>query len=277
MSIIDAIIMGIIQGLTEFLPVSSSGHLAIFSAILPSLQQNDMLLNVLLHFGTLVAVCAAFYKEVIAVVLEFFRAVGDIFTGKFSFKNMSGERRMLIMIIVATLPLFAVLPIKDAISSLGNSLIAVGIALLVTSLLLFVSDRIVTGTKGRENISYSNALVVGITQAVATIPGISRSGSTITAGLACGFSRELAFSFAFVMSIPAVFGANVLELYDVIKGDAVLAAPVYVYIAGVVAAMVTGYLSIFLLKWILKKEKFTVFSIYCAIAGIAAIALDIFN
>ncbi len=276
MSLIDAIILGAIQGLTEFLPVSSSGHLAIFSAFLPSLKQNDMLLNVLLHFGTLIAVFIAFYKDISAVVLEFFRSIGDIFTGRFSFNNMSAERRMLVMIVVSTIPLFAVLPIKDAVESLADSLIAVGIALLITSLMLYVSDRIVKGAKTKGDVTYTDAVIVGISQAFATVPGISRSGSTITAGLACGFGKELAFSFAFIMSLPAVLGANVLELYDVVSGSTELTAPVYVYAAGVVAAAVTGYLSIRFLKWILNRDKFTVFSIYCAVAGIAAIALDIF-
>jgi len=272
MTIIDGIIMGIVQGLTEFLPVSSSGHLVLFSNILGINDpgQSNLLFDALLHLGTLIAVIIAFYKDVIDLIKEFFLVIKDIFTGKFTLKNMTPYRRFLIMIIVSLFPLIFIYPLKDKVETLFSSVLFVGIALLITSVMLYICDKLVIGKKDMSNTSYSNALTVGIFQAVAVAPGISRSGSTITGGLICGFSKEYAFKFSFIMSLPTILAANVLTFKDALE-EGVKDVNVVPYIAGVITAAVVGYFSIVLLKYILTKNRFRIFSYYCLAVGLIAI------
>jgi undecaprenyl-diphosphatase len=268
--------MGAVQGLTEFLPVSSSGHLVIFSNLfhLQDPTSSDAMFDILLHLGTLFAVVIDFWKDIIGLIKEFFSVIADIFRGKFTFKRMSPYRRFLFMIIVATLPLFLILPFKDGIESLFNNLTFVGGALMFTGVLLWLSDKVVRGGKTMENTSVGNALVVGLFQMVATVPGISRSGSTISAGLFCGFSREYAIKFSFIMSLPAIGGACILQLLDAAKSTGSI--PILPYLAGIITAAVTGYAAIRLLNYIMKNDKFKYFAVYCLIVGFAVLLYQLF-
>lgn len=276
MSIFSAIVMGFIQGVTEFLPVSSSGHLVIFSQLfhLQDPTSSDAMFDVLLHLGTLFAVFIAFWKDIVELIKEFFLMLADLLRGKFSWKRMSPYRRFLMMIIIATLPLVAILPLNDKIESLFTNLTFVGGALLFTGVLLWISDKVVRGGKTMENTSAGNALIVGLFQMVATVPGISRSGSTIAGGLFCGFTREYAIKFSFIMSLPAIGGACLLQLLDAVKSTQEI--PFAPYLAGIVTAAAIGYLSIRLLRYIMKKDKFKYFAIYCLIVGAAVLLYQLF-
>lgn len=300
MSIFDAIIQGVVQGLTEFLPVSSSGHLAITQHIM-GVTENNLFFNVMLHIGTLVAVVAFYYKLIWRLIKEFFALVKDIFTGKFTFKNMNNDRTMIFMLVVGLLPLFLLfLPIPgtgmnikdfaEVISGGEEYFIIVGFSLLVTSALLILgnifNNRLIEKAKkngtlsengaGKQKLSVVDALVVGVVQCCAAVlPGLSRSGSTLAAGQMRGVNRQTAFDFTFIMAIPSILAAAVLELSDAMSSPEGIGISIGVVIAGMIAAAVVGYLSIVLFKWLLKTNKMYVFVIYTAVVGLAVIAVSI--
>ncbi|WP_308542455.1 undecaprenyl-diphosphate phosphatase [uncultured Oscillibacter sp.] len=271
MSLLSSILLGFIQGLTEFLPVSSSGHLAIAEHLLGMSGASDIpeFFDVLLHLGTLVAVFVAYWAEVRDMVLEFFRGAKDLAHGTTP-TPIPPARRMILLIIVGTLPLFVVLPIKDLVEGLADNMYFVGGALLVTGCLLFASDRVRKGHKSERSARIQDVLVVGLAQAIATCPGISRSGTTITAGCFVGFDRKFAVRYSFLMSIPAILGANILSLKDAVSAG-IIWADVPVYLVGVVVAAGVGYACIRLLKMIAEKGKFGFFAYYCWAAGVVTL------
>ncbi len=271
MSLLSSILLGFIQGLTEFLPVSSSGHLAIAEHLLGMSGASDIpeFFDVLLHLGTLVAVFVAYWAEVRDMVLEFFRGAKDLAHGTTP-TPIPPARRMILLIIVGTLPLFVVLPIKDFVEGLADNMYFVGGALLVTGCLLFASDRVRKGHKSERSARIQDVLVVGLAQAIATCPGISRSGTTITAGCFVGFDRKFAVRYSFLMSIPAILGANILSLKDAVSAG-IIWADVPVYLVGVVVAAGVGYACIRLLKMIAEKGKFGFFAYYCWAAGVVTL------
>ena len=272
MQYIQSIILGLVQWLTEFLPVSSSGHLAIFKHIFgEEFFTSGITFDIMLHIGTLIAVFAVYYKDIWELILEFFRLVGDIFHGKFEIKTP--YRRMLLMLIVASIPaaVFGLL-VKDFVETVSaDRLWVVGVCLLVTAALLYISDKIAKGTKDAKDLTVSNSLVIGTFQAFAILPGISRSGSTIVGGLFEGFSREFAVKFSFLLSIPAILGAAVLDFKDVLSTGfdmSPLAA-----LLGVVVAAASGFLAIKVLLKLVKNGKFKYFAYYCVAVGIVTLVL----
>ena len=275
MSLLSSILLGFIQGLTEFLPVSSSGHLAIAEHLLGMSGASDIpeFFDVLLHLGTLVAVFVAYWAEVRDMVLEFFRGAKDLAHGTTP-TPIPPARRMILLIIVGTLPLFVVLPIKDFVEGLADNMYFVGGALLVTGCLLFASDRVRKGHKSERSARIQDVLVVGLAQAIATCPGISRSGTTITAGCFVGFDRKFAVRYSFLMSIPAILGANILSLKDAVSAG-IIWADVPVYLVGVVVAAGVGYACIRLLKMIADKGKFGFFAYYCWAMGALTLVLTL--
>lgn len=270
MSLLSSIILGFIQGVAEFLPISSSGHLAIAEQLLGMQGVSDIpeFFDVLLHLGTLVAVFAAYWAEIRELIVEFFSSIGDIAKGR-KLTPLVPARRMILLVIVGTLPLFAVLPIKDFVEGLANNMFFVGGALIFTGCLLFMSDRVRRGRKSEKDASYVDALLVGIAQAVATCPGVSRSGMTITAGCFTGFERSFAVRYSFIMSIPAILGANILSIKDAIGTIDVSAVPVY--LAGMAVSAIVGYACIRLLKMIAASGRFGAFAYYCW--GVGALTL----
>ena len=268
MSVLSAVILGLIQVITEFLPVSSSGHLAIAENLMgmKGVSEIPPFFDVLLHLGTLAAVFVAYWGEIRDMIVEFFRAIGDLIHHR-SPTPVPPARRMVLLVIAGTLPLFAVLPIKDAVQGLADNMYFIGGALIVTGILLFVSDRVRRGRKAEKTATVANALLVGCAQAVATCPGISRSGATITAGCFLGFERSFAVRFSFILSIPAILGANILGLKDALEiGIDVSSVPAY--LIGVAVAAVTGYACIRLLKKIAASGSFGPFAYYCWLAGL---------
>ena len=275
MTVLSSIILGIIQGLAEFLPISSSGHLVIFKTFLPGLEKlaGDMTFDILLHLGTLLAVFIVYRKTICGMVVEFFRMIGQIFSGKFSFEKANKYQYMDIFVIIATLPLLLVVFIDDMIESKMTGLLPVGIMLLVTAGLLFIADHSVGGKKEIRDMTPFQALKIGLFQMIATVPGLSRSGSTISAAINMGFTRETAVEFSFILGIPAVIGANILNLRDIIETgfDASLILP---YAIGIVTAAVFGILAIKLVQYVTKKDRFGWFVYYCAAVGVGTIILS---
>ena len=282
MSILQAIFLGVIQGLTEFLPVSSSGHLAIFQNLfhIGEGTQDLFLFDILLHLGTLIAIFVVYHKDIWKMIVETFGMIGDIFAniGHVIKKEETvkvihtGYRKFVVMVIISTIPtgILGIL-MKDISEAAGKTLIMPGIFLLITAGLLFVADRAPEGNKTPKTSTYLDSIIVGITQGLATLPGISRSGTTITTLLLCGFEKNYAVKYSFIMSIPAVLGACVMEIKDAIGMKFEIS-----YLVGLVVSAVVGYIAIKTMLVVVRKKKYIVFSIYCFIAGLVAIIGNFF-
>ena len=285
MSLLQAIFMGIIQGLTEFLPVSSSGHLAIFKILFGVDTDTGMLFDVLLHLGTLAAICVVYYKDIWKLILDGFGILCDALINVAIFINNkknrehepyrrivnSSYRKFVMLVIVSTIPTGVIGVIGgDAVEMASEILIVPGICLIATAILLFIADRTKDGDKLPKNISYTNAFGIGIAQGIATLPGLSRSGTTITACLLSGFNRNFAVKYSFIMSIPAILGAVVLELKD-FGNMALSGKEIPYYLVGMVIAGLVGYVCIKTMLIVVRKKKFTGFAIYCLIIGAISI------
>lgn len=294
MSIFDAIIQGIVQGLTEFLPVSSSGHLAISQHVL-GVEESNLFFNVMLHVGTLLAVIAVYYKLIGRLFVAFFTMVKDIVTGKYKWSKMTDDQNLVVMLVIGLLPLFLLfvplpfsggLNAKDLVeiwSGKSGYLIVIGISLLVTSTLLTLGifankiteknykDKGVirkSGT-GRHHLNVIDALSIGMAQLFAAIfPGISRSGSTLAVGELRGLNKQKALDYAFVLGIPSIIAAALLEGKDAIKEGAVTSDMILPVIVGVIVSAIVGFFAIVLFKWMLRKDRMYIFVAYTAIAGL---------
>lgn len=274
MTLFSSVILGLIQGITEFLPISSSGHLAIAEHLLhTSGMKTPEFFDVLLHLGTLVAVFIAYWSDIRDMIVELIAGARDL--ARRSTPNpVPPARRLILLIIVSTLPLFAVLPVKKLVEGLADNMYFVAGALLVTGCLLFASDRVKKGRKTEKSATLVDALLVGVGQAIATCPGISRSGTTITAGCFVGFDRKFAVRYSFLMSIPAILGANILSLKDAFEAG-IIWGDVPVYLVGVAVAAVVGYACIRLLKMIAEKGRFGFFAYYCWIVGALTLVMTL--
>ena len=259
-----AVLLGAVQGLAEFLPISSSGHLALMQALVDfeSYNVDAVAFDLVLHLGTLVAVVIAFWEDVKTLVLSFFRWVGD----SFRVKNIPA-RRLIVLLLIATVPLVPGALLESYVERAFDSTLFVGIALCFTAVMLWVACRHTGGKKTEADAKYSDGLKVGLMQLIALFPGVSRSGSTICGGLFCGFKKDFAVRFGFLMSIPAVCGAAVFQLPDLAEaglGGGMLLPCV----VGFLASFVFGCLAC---KWminIVRKGGLIWFAIYCAVIGI---------
>ena len=274
MTISSAILLGIVQGVAEFLPISSSGHLAILQNLFAlSAGEDHLFFDVLLHLGTLISICVCYWGDIVAMVREVFivlrggrRADGTPVQGNL------GAARLFMMIVVGTLPLFLVLPINDKVEELYYITPFIGVALLLTGCMLFVSDKMTPGKRTEKNMRFRDALVIGLCQCVATLPGLSRSGTTITAGIATGLDRNFAMKYSFLLSLPAVLGANLLSFIKALGEESIDASLIPAYLIGMLAA---GIAAISLMKLIAKKSKFGWFAYYCWGAGVLTIIFSL--
>lgn len=275
MKIWFAALMGLVQGLTEFLPVSSSGHLSVFQNIfgMENVEEGHLFFDVLLHLATLVSVCIIYWQDIKDMIREFFGFFRDLRHPKPAEDDPKPARRMVFMIIIALLPLLIALPFQGLIEKLYYNTLFIGFAFLITGVILYISDRFKTGRKTASNMTVKDALIVGACQAVATIPGISRSGSTISAGMATGLNRTYAVKFSFLLSLPAILGANILQLFKAF-GSGIDFSLMPAYLIGMVVAGITGFFSIKLVNMLSKKGKFGKFCYYCFAAGIVTIILS---
>lgn len=278
MNYLMSILMGFIQGVAEFLPISSSGHLTLFQAFfgMENMEETHMFFTVLLHFGTLISVCIVYWRDIIDMIREFFLGIRALAVRDGSVGKPPAARRMVMLIVVATLPLFVMVFFKNTLEQVFSNPILVSCMLLLTGFILFFSDRLARGHKTAKNATVTDALLVGCAQAVAIIPGISRSGATISAGMLRGFDRNFAVRFSFLMSLPAVVGATLLELKDAATAPdfAEQVVPLLpVYLVGVVVSAVVGYFAIRLVKSLADKGKFGSFAYYCwAVGAVSLIA-----
>ncbi|MGN0613386.1 MAG: undecaprenyl-diphosphate phosphatase [Porcipelethomonas sp.] len=278
MSIFQAAIQGIIQGLTEFLPVSSSGHLSLYQHFTGNSGEGALLFSAVLHLGTLLAVFVAFRHTIAAMILEIFRIIKSIFTGKFSLKTLNPEGRAVIMMIVSLLLLIPFYIFKDFFEGTAqdNDIIIEGVCFIYTAALLYLSDRRMHGTKTFGKITIKDAVTVGIFQGVALLPGVSRSGSTISAGRFCGFEKETAIEYSFILGIPAIAGGSLLEAGEAIKSGACSIQPA-AFAVGFITAAIVGICAIKAVKLLMKTNKFSIFSIYTLIIGIIAVSVGIYE
>ena len=278
MNIFEAIMQGIIQGLTEFLPVSSSGHLSLYQHFTGNSGEGALLFSAVLHLGTLVAVFTAFRKTIWELIKELGFMIKDIFTGKFKWKEMNPPRRAIIMMIISLLMLIPFYIFKDFFEGVSedSDIIVEGICFLYTATILFFSDRCVKGNKKFGDITVKNAVTVGAFQGVALLPGVSRSGSTISGGLFCGFERETAVQYSFILGIPAILGGCLLQGKDAVDQKAMDIEPLNFAVGFIVSAIV-GICAIKMVNWLVKSDKFKIFAVYTLILGVVVIGIGIFE
>ncbi|MBR0085174.1 MAG: undecaprenyl-diphosphate phosphatase [Lachnospiraceae bacterium] len=280
MNLFEAIIMGLIQGLTEFLPVSSSGHLAIASNLF-GLNTPGVLFETLLHLGTLVAVIIIFWHDFknlvingIALIIDVIKNIITWFRNKFGKKDLpykrlitSAYRKFAALIIITSIPTAIIAVILNrVITNASSTLFIPGICLIITAIMLIFLDGKQGGAKKVRASTWKDAAIVGVAQGVATLPGISRSGATIAAGLFRGYNKAYALKYSFLASIPAIVGANIFELRHV-GGEVVSGGLVGKYIVGMIIAGVVGYFCIKLMMELVKKSRYQYFGYYCAAVG----------
>lgn len=279
MSILMAAFLGLVQGISEFLPISSSGHLSIFQNLfnLQYAEDEHMLFDVLLHLATLGAVFVFYWKDIKGMAKDTVSFISGNTRDAGEDGRFKPTVRLVFLIVVATLPLFVILPFNDYISSLCKNTPFISFALIVTGGLVFVSGKLTEGRKNAKTASIADALAVGAAQALATIPGLSRSGTTITVGLSRGFRREFAVKFSFLMSIPAILGSTLLTLFKAITSGGIVWENVPAYLVGMVIAGVVGYFALVLLKkLVMSGEAFGRFAYYCWGAGVVSLILSLF-
>ena len=291
MSLLQSILMGLIQGLTEFLPVSSSGHLAIFQIIFGMNTDSGLLFETLLHLGTLVAVCVVFKSDILKLLDAVVHMIGDAIGNLRIFisnrtKHTDTPYRKLIntaykkfvaLIVVTSIPTAVIgLILSSWAERASASLLVPGICLVITAILLLIADTRPSGKKKVKKTGYSDAAIVGVAQGISTLPGLSRSGATITTCMMLGFDRAFAVKYSFIAAIPAVVGANLLELRHLGEAAASGTSPIC-YIAGMVVAGVVGYFAIKLMMKLVKSNRFQYFAYYCAVVGIISIVFYFFR
>ena len=281
MSFFDAIIQAILQGITEFLPVSSSGHLSLYQHFTGNSGEGALMYSAVLHLGTLVAVFIAFRSDIIELIVELGNMFKDIFKRRFTLKDMNPQRRMIVMIILSCFCLAPFAFFKDWFESVGEdkSILAEGLCFLYTSAILFLSDRCEKGRKKAGDITMKDSVTVGLFQGVALLPGVSRSGSTISAGLFSGFSRETSVKYSFILGIPVILLSCLLEVVKYIKlsmdSNVDTAHVGFAKCAvGFVIAAAVGVLAIKLVSWLVKSDKFKVFAYYTFGLGFAVLVVS---
>lgn len=261
MSLIDAILLGILQGATEFLPVSSSGHLVLAQQMLDGFDQPGVLFDVLLHVGTMIAVILYFRKDLAGLISSLWRRD----------EAAPAQQFQLWLLVVGSVPTAVIgLLFKDFFTGLFHRPDLVGAMLLVTGSLLWLAERLRRRGPSRQQLGLLDALVVGTAQGAAIIPGISRSGTTIAVLLMRGVDGEVAARFSFLLALPAVFGAALLSLNDL---SAVATGLLPAYLAGTLAALITGLLCIHLLLGIIRRRRLHLFAFYCWVAGALSLGL----
>ncbi len=250
MTLLQAVVLGIVQGITEFFPISSSGHLVIFQSLF-GLKEPQLAFDVFLHFGTLISIIVFFRKDIISLFGE--------------------NRKTLLFIIIASVPTFIIgFFAKDAVEKFFGMPRIVGFMLCLTGVWLFAAYIYCKYSRKKERgLGVVNSIIVGIAQGIAVMPGISRSGATIATGMLSGLSKEEAFRFSFLLALPAVFGASVLKAHKITEG--VMGEDAVLFLAGGMIAAITGFIAIKVLLRLIKADKFQLFGIYCVLAGILII------
>lgn len=290
MSILQAIILGIVQGIAEFLPVSSSGHLAIVQNIFHIETDGGLFFDVMLHLGTLVAIFVVYRKDILRMIIETLNMCGDIFYNLKSYiQNQrsysalryrkivkNNYRKFVVLVLVSTIPTGVIGYMgRHLVEKASTTLIVPGICLILTSVLLIVSEMAPDGKKIPRDISYGSGFLIGAAQGCATLPGLSRSGTTIAACMMSGYDRRFAVRYSFIMSIPAILGAALVEIKD-IGSEGLSGGMVLNGLIGAVVAGCVGYVCIKTMLSVVRKKKFKGFAIYCFVVGVIAIIANFF-
>ena len=274
MKLIMSLFLGLVQGIAEFLPISSSGHLSILQNLfkMDYSQDSHLLFEMLLHLGTLISICVVYRAEIKTMVsdgVEFIRMRND--SNQDEPVTLKPPGRALLLVLIGTLPMLIALIFMGFVERLFYSTAFVGCALLVTGGLLFVSDRYIDrGNKTEKTMTIVDALIIGLAQAVATLPGLSRSGTTIAVGLSRGLNGNFAVRFSLLLSIPAVLGGTVVSLFKAIRSKADFSL-FPIYLAGFIVAAIVGFFAIQLIRRLISKGGFSKFAFYCW--GVGALAL----
>ena len=276
MSYFEAIILGLVQGLAEFLPISSSGHLALLQQWFGIQEDKVLLFAVLLHVGTLISVFIVYWRDIAELIVELFLTIKDLCTGKGLRLQERPVRKLGIMIIVATIPTGIIgILFNDLFDSLYNSIIPIGIGLIITGFLLVMAERMGASNRGIEQMNFRNALFIGTVQGIAICPGISRSGSTLFGSLICNLDRKFAVKFVFLISIPSILGSAVMEAPAALESgfDMAQLGPVLV---GMIVAAFSGLIAIKTMIKIVSDKKLNYFSYYVWALGLIVICYGIF-
>ncbi len=267
MTILEAILQGLIQGFTEFLPVSSSGHLSVFQYLSGNSSEEAALFSLFLHAGTLIAVFVAFWKDIASLIVEVLLSIRDIFAGKLNVRHLNASQRMILLIFIGLLPLSSALFLSDyyTMVSSDNSILLEGLCFLITAVALFIADKTPNGRYTQLDTPLWVAFAVGVAQAIAPLPGISRSGSTLAIALLLGMRMNFAVTYSFLLGIPAILGAILLDFADVMalseSFDVVMMSVAFM------TAAISGLCSIFLIKLIAQNKKLKIFSAYLVVFG----------
>lgn len=273
MSYLTAVLLGLVRGVTEFLPISGSGHSALLQTIF-HVEQADLFFDAFWHIGTLISVFLVYRRDLRAVLRG---GLGLLGLGKDrgrTTRRNADRRRMAVFIVTGCLPLLLVIPVYGHVSGIYQSTAAVSLLLILNGLILYLSDRVSGGAKGLREATGTNALAVGLAQALAVLPGLSRSGLTISAGLLCGFSQRFAVRFSVLLSVPAVIAAAVVSFGKAAQTGLDLSA-LPMYLSGMAAAAVSGYFSIRLIRYLAGRRSLGGFAYYCWGAGIVALILSL--
>jgi undecaprenyl-diphosphatase len=273
LDIISAIILGAVQGISEFLPISSSGHLVIVPHLLG--VETGLAFDVILHVGTLVAIFTFFWKDIINIIKGFIVSIINLTEGFDKFKDglrRVPEERFAWLILIATIPTGIIgLLFNNVVETIFRGTVFVGLFLIITGIILYYSERHSSGNITEKDMSFKQAITIGICQGIAVLPGISRSGATIASGLCLGLNREYAARYSFLLSVPAVVGAAVFKVKDL----AIIDATTTVLVAGFLSSVIFGYLSIKLLMKMIEGWSLDIFAYYCWIVGILTFVLSI--
>lgn len=273
MTVWNAVLLGLVQGIAEFLPISNSGHLSVINNLfkLSDVTAGHALFTVLVRLAAIAALCVVYWPEILAMYYETlsFANVGP-------YAGVQKERypaaKTFVMLVVATLPLLLILPFRDRMQDLYDRHVYIGVALILTGCMLYVSDRMTPGKKNEAGMSITDALIIGLCQCMAMFPGLSRAGVVMIAGLAVGLKRPVAVRFCFLLSIPALLGSMLLALGRTFR-DGIEWSFVPAYLVGTVVALIASFAAIHVMRYIGKNGKFGGFAYYCWIVGVLSIIL----
>ncbi|MDR1588611.1 MAG: undecaprenyl-diphosphate phosphatase [Oscillospiraceae bacterium] len=280
MTLLMSILLGLVQGIAEFLPVSSSGHLSILQNLfgLQYSGDNNLFFDVLLHLGTLVSVCVSFRKDLRKMLSDTVNFLRDRRNGEYDEYDevrLQPSVRTVVLVIAGTLPLLIAAPFSGRLAPLFSKTWLIGLMLIITGTILAVSNRIaVSGGKSGKTATIRDAIIIGLAQTVALIPGLSRSGVTIAVGLARGLRRDFSVKFSLLLSIPAVLGSFIITLFSALKQGIDLKL-IPMYIIGAVVAAVTGFFAIRILRQIMASGRIGALTYYCWGLGALTLILTI--
>ncbi|MEW8973461.1 MAG: undecaprenyl-diphosphate phosphatase [Tissierellaceae bacterium] len=273
MSLIEAIVLGVFQGIAEFLPISSSGHLVLLQNLF-NITEGNLFFAEMLHFGTLISIIVVYFSDILNIVVDMLKLLGNLIRRK-KITRLSDYQKLGLLIIVGSIPTAIIgLSLEDFFESLYTSILPIGIAFIVTGFLLWIAEKKTFQNKNIKNMTFLDSIFIGTFQGIAIVPGISRSGSTIVAGLFRGLDKSFATEYSFLLALPATFGAFLLGIRDVVKGGSGVSIDLPLII-GVALSTIVGIISIKLLMKLIKRNKLYYFSYYLWILGALTIVSQI--